>query len=347
MPRAAKLNEFMFFSSVRVRRLVPGRRTETFASTRSEPFSISASETPSSTIVCRSSWRKRFASSAERRSGCGHDLDERRAAAVEVDERALARRGCGRSAPPTCTVFAASSSRCARTIPISRSPSGAGQRRSAARRRAARRTARSGSPSAGRDRSSSCGGTRRGRDLAAEREAEQDRRLDRGPVRHRQRAGMGEADRARLRVRRVAEAASRQRQNIFVRVFRCTWISRPTTVSQLIGSRSGTTSKPSARSSAWPARKSRFSENWRPDQLQADGQPVREAARDREAGQPGQVRGDREQVGQRTSRAGRPPSRRAGTRPSARSALSEHVEAARTPRRARRAITVRTLCAWP
>ena len=90
MPLAAKLNEFMFLSSVRVRSSSePSGRTETLTSKRSEPFSISASEIPSSTTVWRSSWRKRFACSAEWRSGPGDDLDERRAGAVEVDERAV------------------------------------------------------------------------------------------------------------------------------------------------------------------------------------------------------------------------------------------------------------------
>ena len=60
----------MFFSSQRVRSSDdPSGRTETFASTRSVPFSISASEIPSSTIVWRSSCRKRRASSEEWTSG--------------------------------------------------------------------------------------------------------------------------------------------------------------------------------------------------------------------------------------------------------------------------------------
>ena len=90
MPLAAKLNEFMFLSSVRVRSSSePSGRTETLTSKRSEPFSISASEIPSSTTVWRSSWRKRFACSAEWMSGRRDDLDERRAGSVEVDERAV------------------------------------------------------------------------------------------------------------------------------------------------------------------------------------------------------------------------------------------------------------------
>jgi hypothetical protein len=65
-----KLKEFMFLISVRVRSSSePAGRTDTLASTRNVPFSISASEMPSSTIVWRRSWRKRFASSAERTSG--------------------------------------------------------------------------------------------------------------------------------------------------------------------------------------------------------------------------------------------------------------------------------------
>ena len=70
MPRAMWLNEFMFLISHRVRSSSdPSGRTDTLASTRSVPFSISASEMPSSTIVCRRSCRNRFASSAEWMSG--------------------------------------------------------------------------------------------------------------------------------------------------------------------------------------------------------------------------------------------------------------------------------------
>src|SRR5205085_16928 len=117
-----KLNEFMFLSSQRVRSSVePAGRTETLASTRSDPFSISASEIPSSTIVWRRSWRKRFASSAERRSGrvtiSTSGVPPRLWSTSEYSARTLRP-----PAPPTWTLFAASSSRCARTIPTSRSP---------------------------------------------------------------------------------------------------------------------------------------------------------------------------------------------------------------------------------
>ncbi len=126
MPRPMNENEFMFLSSQRVRKASSPRvRTETFASTRSVPFSISASLIPSSTIVCRSSWRNRRASSDERMSGC-----------VTISSSGVPPRlksTCDASAPtirpvppPTWTVLAASSSRCARTKPISRSPSASG-----------------------------------------------------------------------------------------------------------------------------------------------------------------------------------------------------------------------------
>ena len=112
-------NEFMFFSSQRVRSSSePAGRTETLASQRSVPSSMRASEMPSATIVWRRSWRKRSACSAERMSGC-----------VTISTSGVPPRLksiSDRSAPifrpvppPTWTVFAASSSRCARTKPIS------------------------------------------------------------------------------------------------------------------------------------------------------------------------------------------------------------------------------------
>ena len=60
----------MFFNSVFVPYSVePIGRIETFASARSEPFSMSQSEAPIATTVARSSVRKRRASSGERMSG--------------------------------------------------------------------------------------------------------------------------------------------------------------------------------------------------------------------------------------------------------------------------------------
>ena len=116
----------MFFSSVRVRSSSePSGRTETLTSNRSEPFSISASEIPSSTTVCRSSCRNAFASSGERMSGLVT------ISTSGVPERLKSTSECSApwmrpSAPPTWIVFAASSSRCARSIPMTRSPSAPG-----------------------------------------------------------------------------------------------------------------------------------------------------------------------------------------------------------------------------
>ena len=61
-------------------------------------------------------------------------------------------------------------------------------------------------------------------------------------------------------------------------------------------SRSGTTSKPIARSSAWPARNSVFSANCGPISCKPDRQALRQAARDGQARQPGHARRDRQQV---------------------------------------------------
>src|SRR4026207_953977 len=99
MPWATNRKEFMFFSSQRGRSSDdPSGRTETFASTRSVPFSISASEIPSSTIVWRRSCRKRRGGPGRGGrgrggagvlgrggAGPGDDLAQRRPAGVEVD----------------------------------------------------------------------------------------------------------------------------------------------------------------------------------------------------------------------------------------------------------------------
>ena len=104
-------------------------------------------------------------------------------------------------APPTWIVFAASSSRCARTKPISRSPSGPGheQRAADAERLVVLRdlvALRVVGIEVVLAREDGLVG-----DLAAEREAELDRPLDRLAVRDGQRARVREADRARARVR--------------------------------------------------------------------------------------------------------------------------------------------------
>ena len=126
IPRAANANEFMFLSSVRVRSSSePSGRTLTLTSKRSDPFSISASEIPSSTTVCRSSCRKRRACSAVRISGSVTISTSGVPPRLKSTSEAVA-PWIRPSAPPTCSVLAASSSRCARVIPISATPSGPG-----------------------------------------------------------------------------------------------------------------------------------------------------------------------------------------------------------------------------
>ena len=70
MPSPSPLNEFMFLSSVLVPNAeAPAGRTETLASQRSDPFSMSQSETPIVCRVFRSRSRNATACSGELRSG--------------------------------------------------------------------------------------------------------------------------------------------------------------------------------------------------------------------------------------------------------------------------------------
>ncbi len=112
----------MFLSSVFVPSAVwPRGRTDTLASQRSDPFSMSQSETPIVWSVFLSRPRNASACSGERMSGSvtistsgvPHRLKS------TTDDSAPAIRP---PAPPAWTSLAASSSRCARVIPI-RSPS--------------------------------------------------------------------------------------------------------------------------------------------------------------------------------------------------------------------------------
>src|SRR5687767_2969450 len=101
------------------------------------------------------------------------------------------------------------------------------------------------------------------RDLAAEREPELDRPLDRLSVRHRQRTGEREAHRACLRVLAGTEperaAAEHLRLRLQVDVNLQSDHRLP-----VHRSRSGTVSNPIACSTAWPMRKRPFSPNCGP-----------------------------------------------------------------------------------
>ena len=210
----------MFLSSVRVRSSSePSGRIDTLTSKRREPFSISASEIPSSTTVWRSSWRKRFAWSAEWRSGAVT------ISTSGVPARLKSTSVCSApamrpSAPPTWTFLAASSSRCARTIPTSmlavrrrqREPSVDAERLVVLGDLVALRQVGIEVVLAVEDRVLD--------DAAAERVAEEDRHLDRAPVRHGQRPGVREADGARARVlgREVLELAAAEHLRLRLQV---------------------------------------------------------------------------------------------------------------------------------
>ena len=141
--------------------------------------------------------------------GLGDDLAQRRAAAVVVDDR-----GVGAVDP-------ARTRRCARAWPRPpRGGSGAAARRPAGRpSRAGCRTGRSGSSWPGRDRSSSCGGrSTAGRSRSSSARPIISAEVHGLGVDDRQRAGQAEADRARARVRRLAEAQLAAAEHLRARV---------------------------------------------------------------------------------------------------------------------------------
>ena len=78
----------MFFSSVLVpSSVLPAGRTETLASQRRLPSSMLTSETPSWRTVVAQQPRPLGRLGGAAQVGLGDDLDQRRAAAVEVDQR--------------------------------------------------------------------------------------------------------------------------------------------------------------------------------------------------------------------------------------------------------------------
>ena len=120
---------------------------------------MSQSDAPVAITVARSSQEPpRLGGVAQ--VGLGDDLEQRHAGAVEVDERALG-AGDAPAAAAAWIVLPASSSRWARVMPDAPPTASV-----AARRTAVGRTGRSGSPWAGRDRSSSCGRTSSARGIS-------------------------------------------------------------------------------------------------------------------------------------------------------------------------------------
>ena len=149
-------------------------------------------------------------------------------------------------------------------------------------------------------------------DLAAEREAEPDRPLDRLPVRHRQRAREGKADRARVRVLGRAVAGRAAAEHLRPRAQLDVDLEAD---HRLPGRRRGAHAPVPRRHDVvadgllerMPDPEQDVLGELRPDELQADGQPVRQAAGDVQARQAGHARRDRQDVGEvHRERVGRP-----------------------------------------
>ena len=98
-----------------------------------------------------------------------------------------------------------------------------------------------------------------------------------------------------VRVFSGSEYATSQRQNIFVRVFRWMWISSPMTGSQFTGTSRDEVEADRPLQRVAGAEEQVLGE-LRADQLEADREPFREAAGNREPGQARHVRRDREHV---------------------------------------------------
>ena len=171
---------------------------------------------------------------------------------------------------------------------------------------------------------------------------------DRLAVDHRQHARVGQADRAGVRVRRVAEAQLAQPQNIFVRGRELDVDLQPD--DRLPGPRSQ--SPPAVRaveadaraSSACATRRSAVLAEGRPGELEPDGQPVGEPAGDRQRGQPGEAGRGSCRRPTRYIASGSSTRSPSGRPASARSARPARPRARRRRSKSRR-ISVRTFCA--
>src|SRR3954453_16438228 len=111
------------------------------------------------------------------------------------------------------------------------------------------------------------------RDLTAEREAQPHGQLDRLAVRDRQRAGERQADGARLGVGRLEVRDRAAAEHLRARLQVDVDLEPNDRLPRAHRYRSGTKSNSRARSSAWPARNSTFSENWRPISCRPTGSP--------------------------------------------------------------------------
>ena len=306
----------MFLSSHFVPNAVsPAWRTETLASTRSEPFSRSQSDAPVAITVARSIVRKRRACAASRRSGSvtisSSGVPARLKSTIDASEPAMRP-----PPPPTWIVL--------RRVLLEVRARDARRRGTCPRRTAVRRTGRSGTPWASRDRSSSCGPTSSAAGI-------------RQPSASPTRSAWSTASRlatgsipgcARQTVQTLVFGASpyrfRQRQNIFVCVRSCTWISSPITASHVMRrhppreprrhrSRSRSPARARARSAAAGSRENAGPITWnptgrppsRPHGIDRPGRPARLTGQREDV-----VRVHRERVVELRADAGTPPTAR-------------------------------------
>ena len=217
MPFAAKLNEFMFFSSVRVRSSSEPARAD-------GDVDVEAHRALLELGVGQAELDDGLAQQLQEalgrlgvvQVGLGHDLDERRAAAVEVDERggrAVQASGLGDVDVLRRILLemrARDADRDAAVVARHDEPPARAERLVVLADLVRLRQVGIEVVLAVEDRPLG--------DLAVEREPELDRLLDRAPVRHGQRAGEGEADRADVRVRRVAVGVAAAAEHLRLRL---------------------------------------------------------------------------------------------------------------------------------
>ena len=233
----------MFFSSVLVPSAsVPAGRTRDVGVARSEPSSMFTSQTPSWRSVARSSCSHSRACAAERRSGSVTISTS----GVPPRLKSTSSRLGAVDAPAGADVDEL------RRVLLEVHAVDAHVAQVAARAQGRRRTGRSGSPSGGRDRSSSCGG----RSSAAASSQPSASPIISAVVDARALSTGSAPGRPRqtgqVCVLGGSPKDSWQPQNIFVRVASWTWISRPMTGFELgrAHARASAPSKPIACSSA-------------------------------------------------------------------------------------------------
>ena len=261
----------MFFSSVFDAELArcPTGRSEMLASQRSEPSSMFTSLTPSWRSVRAQQLQPLARLLGRAQVGLGDDLRQRRAAAVEVDDARV------RAVDPPARADVDQ----LRRVLLEVHAVDAHLAEAARRGTAARRTGRSGSPWAGRDRSSSCGGrssAARARSRAPARSSGRS-----GPPARWPPAGCPGSPRqtGQVWVFGGSPKDSSQPQNIFVAVASWTWISRPITGLEASALRRQTRAAAPVEAERQLERvgasSRRFSLNAGPGELQADRQPAR------------------------------------------------------------------------